>query len=399
MQGARSRMKSWIEISAARLQANLAALTQTAGPGFGVLCVLKANAYGHGAAQCAPVLVAAGAHWLGVGDLEEGIAVRRALAVAGFADRDTHILVMCGFEPQDTSGLLEYQLTPVLWTPEHVRALEHTAGHYGQRVAAHLEVDTGMGRQGAAPGKALAGVLDALDEAPHVRAEGVFSHLSSAEVVHSIETLKQVSRFGPALEQIAEHQQMPEYLHLGNSSAADEASTLDWLRDVAMNDMSATPLLRPGIALYGYTLPLEGDPFAHPRLAPLLQPIGTWKTRILGLRDIAPGETVGYGATFTAEEPMRLALLPVGYADGFRREASSGLGNGWVMIHGRRAHVVGRVSMNLTVVDVTHHPQQPAAGEEVILLGEGVTAQDHAHWCGTIAYEILCGMRGHPRLV
>jgi alanine racemase len=118
----------------------------------------------------------------------------------------------------------------------------------------------------------------------------------------------------------------------------------------------------------------------------------------VGLREIATGTTVGYGATFTAKHPMRLALLPVGYADGLRREASSGVGDGWVMIAGQRAAVVGRVSMNLTVVDVTALPKI-AMGDEVVLLGEGVTADDHAAWCGTIPYEILCGLRGHVHLI
>jgi alanine racemase len=115
---------------------------------------------------------------------------------------------------------------------------------------------------------------------------------------------------------------------------------------------------------------------------------------VAGLRELAAGATVGYGATFTASHPMRLALLPVGYADGFRREASSSDGHGWVMIAARRAPVVGRVSMNLTTVDVTAIPEA-ALGSEVVLLGEGVTAEDHARWCGTIAYEILCGIRAH----
>jgi alanine racemase len=124
-----------------------------------------------------------------------------------------------------------------------------------------------------------------------------------------------------------------------------------------------------------------------------LLPVATWKTRVIDLREIGPGETVGYGATFVSERPMRLALLPVGYADGFRREASSGVGDGWVMIAGQRAPVVGRVSMNLTVVDVTAH-EAVRVGDPVVLLGEGVTAEDLAGWCRTIPYEILCGMQG-----
>jgi alanine racemase len=390
-------LKSWIEISAARLRANLAAIQASIGPDFDPLCVIKANAYGHSAALCAPVLVAAGAHWLGVGDLEEGTRVRHALDAAGLRDRNTHILVMCGMEPDDAPGLIEYQLTPVIWTPEHVHALERAAAQTNQRIAVHLELDTGMARQGAAPGPELAALLQALRPARHVRAEGLFSHLSSSEVAGAPITGRQQERFHQAFAQVLDSF-LPEIIHFANTSGIDERSTLPWLRS-ATAQFGARLLVRPGLALYGYTLPLEGHSAADRHLGPHLQPVGTWKTRIIGLREIAPGDTVGYGATFTAEHPMRLALFSVGYADGFRREASSGVGNGWVVIHGQRAPVVGRVSMNLTVVDVTNLYPPPALGDEVTLLGEGVTAQDHAAWCGTIPYEILCGMRGHHRLV
>jgi alanine racemase len=147
--------------------------------------------------------------------------------------------------------------------------------------------------------------------------------------------------------------------------------------------------VRPGIALYGHCLPVEGGAGA---LAPRLAPVMEWKTRVIGVREIEAGTAVGYGATFVASREMRLALLPVGYADGFRRTASSGVGDGWAMIAGKKAMVVGRVSMNLTVVDVTG--MAVSEGDEAVLLGDGVSAEDHAGWSGTIAYEVLCGVRG-----
>jgi alanine racemase len=394
-------LKSWIEISPVRLRANFEAIQQAAGPAFEVVCVIKANAYGHGAPLCAPILVDAGARWLGVADLEEGIRVRQALAISGLSARDTHVLVMCGFEPSDAYGLLEHELTPVVWTPEHIQALEAAAAQAGRRIAVHAELDTGMARQGAVPGPDLDTFLHAVRAAPHIRLEGVFSHLSCSEIAGSMQTTQQIARLGPALELIFDHELMPEVLHLANSSAVDEGSTLEWVLDTAVTQMSATPLVRTGLGLYGYTLPLDapGTGAAPQSRLPSLLPLAHWKTRIIGLRDLQPGDTVGYGATYTAPEAMRVALLPVGYADGFRREASSGAGDGWVMIAEQRAPVVGRVSMNLTVVDVTAHGPGPAVGDEVVLLGEGVTAHDHALWCGTIPYEILCGMRGHHRLV
>ena len=389
-------MKSWIEVSADRLTANFGAV-QAAAPGFEILAVIKADAYGHGAEQCALVLAGAGAHWFGVTDLEEGQRVQGVLRDSGWAAEDRRVVVLSGFEPEDAATIVRSGLTPVVWTPQHVFALQQAASEVGERVAVHVEVDTGMARQGVTPGPALQSLLDSLRVSPRVRPEGLFSHLVASEVAHSEETRKQEQRFSEAKSQIREAEFLPEWVHFGNSAAVEEGSTLVWLGNLAATGMMEL-MVRPGLALYGYVLPLEGDAGPGGSLRSSLQPVATWKTHVIGVREIEAGETVGYGATFVAERVMRLALLPIGYADGFRREASSGIGDGWVMIAGSRAPVVGRVSMNLTVVDVTEHGLVQV-GDDVVLLGEGVSAEDHAHWCGTIPYEILCGMRGHRRLV
>ena len=162
-----------------------------------------------------------------------------------------------------------------------------------------------------------------------------------------------------------------------------------WVREAARK-IGAKPMVRTGLAVYGMCMGVEGG---KGRLAAKLKPALTWKIRVTGLREIEKGTAVGYGATFTAKRKMRIALLPVGYADGFRREASSGVGGGWVMISGKKAKVVGRVSMNLTTVDVTGM-DGVHVGSEVVLMGEGVSAEDHARWAETIAYDILCGVKG-----
>jgi len=385
-------VKSWLEISGARLVENLRAVQQVAGPGVETLAVVKANGYGHGAVGVAQTLVKAGARWLGVSDVEEGARLRTSLG-----KRDTRLVVMCGMETRDAAALVANGLTPVVWTAQHVAAMERAARASGQRAKVHLEIDTGMARQGASPGAELASVLERLAKSRWVVCEGVMSHLACAEEVASAVTQAQRDRFAEALVQVAAGGVRPELLHLGNTSAVDEGATMAWLRATAKR-MSATPMVRTGLAVYGYALELEGATAAKPKLRRRVRPVLTWKTRVIGLREIAAGTTVGYGATFTAKAPMKLALLPVGYADGFRREASSGMGDGWVMgwvmIGGKRAPVVGRVSMNLTTVDVTAIPQA-AMGSEVVLLGDGVTAEDHARWCGTIPYEILCGVKGN----
>jgi alanine racemase len=381
-------VKSWVEISGSRLIENLRAVRAAAGAGVETLAVVKANAYGHGATAVARALVAGGARWLGVNDIEEGTELRRALG-----EGSTRLLVMCGMDLADAPGIVAHGLTPVVWTPEHVDAMERAARDAGHRVKVHLEVETGMARQGAGVGAELASVLERLAGSKWLECEGVMSHLACSEVVGSNVTQAQRGRFAQALMQVAAAGIRPELVHLGNSSAVDEGSTMEWLRETAQR-MKATPMVRTGLSLYGYCLEMEGANQLQGKLRSRLRPVLTWKTRVTGLRELAAGATVGYGATFTASHPMRLALLPAGYADGFRREASSGAGQGWVVIAGKRAPVVGRVSMNLTTVDVTAIPEA-ALGSEVVLLGEGVTAEDHALWCGTIPYEILCGIRAH----
>jgi alanine racemase len=376
---------------------NLRAAHSVAGAGAEVLAVIKADAYGHGAAVCAPVLVGGGAKWLGVNDVEEGARVRAVLG-----EGSTRLLVMCGMELADAGAMVAHGLTPVVWTAEHVMAMERAARSAGQRLSVHLEIDTGMGRQGAAVAGThvlrpeLERVLERLASSRWVICEGVMTHLCCSEVADAGTTAAQRERFEIAVEQVVAAGVKPEFLHVANTSAVDEGSTLAWMRETAKH-VGARAMVRAGFGIYGHALPLEHAEGRVGALGPRLKPVAAWKTRVIGMREVETGATVGYGATFTAQSRMRLALLGVGYADGFRREASSGLGDGWVMIAGQRAPVVGRVSMNLTVVDVTGIAKA-GEGSEVVLLGDGVTAEDHAQWCGTIPYEILCGIRARFEL-
>ena len=379
-------MKSWVEISGAQLVENLRAVQSivNVGAGAGVLGVIKANAYGHVAAIVAPLLVNAGVRWLGVADVQEGARVR------GVVGDGVRLLVMLGLEEADCKGVVEWGLTPVVWTVEHVGMLERAGEAAGKVVRVHLEIDTGMARQGVDL-EGVAAVAERLAGSKWVRCEGVMSHLVAAEVEGSEVTERQRLRFAEALQVVVDKGVRVEVVHLGATSAVDEGGTLGWMQELAAR-VGARVLVRPGLALYGYCLPLDTGRAGG--LCGRVRPVLTWKTRVIGLREIGVGETVGYGATFAAKSLMRLALLPVGYADGLRRAASSGVGDGWVMIAGRRAAVVGRVSMNLVVVDVTDL-EGVAVGDEVVVLGEGVTAEDHARWGGTISYEILCGIRAN----
>jgi alanine racemase len=403
-------VKSWVEISERRLTANYRLLAEAASGDTAVLAVVKANAYGHGARVCAPILARAGAQWLGVTDVLEGAAVREALASSGIADdRQPRIMVMCGPLPEDAEDVVRHGLTPVVWEQQQMEALAAAVRQRGggaPPLPVHLEIDTGMARQGVAPGEELHALLHWLKRQPHLRLDGVMTHFASSEVAGSTQTLAQRQRFEQALAAVSAAGLQSAWVHAGNSSTIDNQGTeenLVWLRALAAT-VGARSMVRTGIALYGYCLPIDrtnssGDSL-QAKVRHQLEPLMTWKTRVIGLRNAQSGETVGYNAIFTADRPMRLALLPVGYADGLRRElsGSNAQAGGWAIVKGRRAAIVGRVSMNLTVVDVTEIPGL-AVGDEVVVLGDGVTADDHARLAHTISYEIVCGVRAESRLV
>ena len=384
--GAVVGVTSWIEVSGERLQANYHAIRAAAGAETDVMAVVKANAYGHGAEACSATLAAAGARWLGVASVSEGARARRALGAAGFFG--VRILLMCGFLAEDAAAIAEHALTPVVWTAEQLDWLRGTG------VAVHVEVDTGMGRQGVKPGAALDALLDAM-AAAGVELDGVMTHFCAAEVVDSELTREQRRRFDAAVGQVSGKGLRPKWVHAGSSSSVDNPVGPDsqdpWLVELARS-VGARAMMRCGIALYGYCLPIEGAGGAKVRTA--LRPVMNWKTRVMDVREVAEGESIGYNALFTAAGPMRVALLPVGYSDGLRRELSStnAKPGGWVMVRGQRANILGRVSMNLTTVDVTEIARV-RVGDEVVVLGDGVTADDHARIAGTISYEVLCGVR------
>jgi alanine racemase len=380
---------------------------------------VKANAYGHGAEVCAPVLAQAGAEWLGVADAEEGAAVRAALKA--IRETEPRILVMCGPLEKDAEATVRHRLTPVVWNQQQMEWLAAAVLQQGGEAAplpVHLEIDTGMARQGLPPGEALHTLLHWLKRQPHLRLEGVMTHFASPEIAGSPLTAVQRQRFEEAIAAVEDASLRPAWIHAGNSSVVDTCSVvdtrsvvdtcsaadnLDWLHLLAQS-VGARAMVRAGIALYGYCLPIEqahsSDQAIQARVQPGLQPVMTWKTRVIGLHEIKPGDTVGYNAIFKAERTMRLALLAVGYADGLRRELSGSTSHagGWVMLHGQRAAIVGRISMNLTVVDVTNIPRV-VVGDEVIVLGDGITADDHARIAHTIPYEIVCGVRPVSHLV
>ncbi|MGA9062861.1 MAG: alanine racemase [Terracidiphilus sp.] len=378
----------WVEIRTRAFEENLRFLARVAAPHAELLAIVKANAYGHSLALCAPAAARAGAQWLGITSVEEGI-VARALCP------DAHVLVIGGVFPGQARAAIDYRLTPVAWEPwqlDELLAAARSAGAQPGSLPIHLEIDTGMSRQGVSPGE-LARIFAHFGPGSPLRLEGVMTHLFAADEAGGQVTQTQLARLDEAMNRISAAGLFAEWLNVGNSATllAGQAPAIAEL--AARHGMKA--LLRPGLALYGL-VPRFDPPFRpEEEPAPLaaaraaLQPVLTWKASVVGVRSIPAGATVGYNATFVASEPMRLALVSAGYADGLDRH----LGNRFsLLVRGRGAPLVGRVSMDQTVLDVTEIPGV-AAGDEVILLGaqgsETITAFDHADAAGTIPWEVF----------
>ncbi len=368
--------RTWAEVSLSALADNFHAVQQHVGQGVTICAVVKADGYGHGAVECARALESEGAQWLGVTDAAEGHALRGA----GVGAR---ILLMTGIWKGEEDGIVAQNLTPTIWEPWHIESLERAARKRQSALLVHLKLDTGMNRLGAPP-EALPRLCEMLSACQHLSVEGVGTHFASAEVLDAEDARRQMKRFDEGLAVLQNHGLHPPLVHMGNSAA-----------------MSARPdtwktMVRPGIALYGYSLEFtRGGATAAIDELPL-RPVLSWKTRVLTVKEVAAGQAVGYMGTFVTKAPSRIAVLPGGYADGYPRLLSN---RARVIVGGEYAPVVGRVSMDLTIVDVSHIAGV-AVGDEVILIGQGVgkasgktvDAVELARLCETVPYEILCGL-------
>ena len=365
---------TWAEVSLVTLRQNFRTVVKHAGAGVTVCAVVKADAYGHGAVECARALQAEGATWMGVTSLDEAIPLREA----GIESR---ILLMTGFWRGEESEIVRLRLTPTVWEPWHIESLEKAAASGAVRQAVHLKVDTGMGRLGVALDQ-LPAILQALRAAPQLVLEGLSTHLASSEIMDAPSVAEQESRFEEAQRMVRAAGFDPQLVHMANTGALIS-------RRETWNNMA-----RPGIALYGYHLPFQraGREVSGGTLRLAVKPVLTWKTRILSMRDFAANQPLGYGGTYVTKAPAHVAVLPVGYADGFNRQLSN---RGRVIVRDHYAPIIGSISMDLTLVDVTGIPGI-AVGDEVILLGTrdglSVDALEHARLANSSPYEILCNI-------
>ena len=385
----------WAEICPSYLEDNYRFLSSLASPAVELLAIVKANAYGHSLEICAPAAVRAGAGWLGVTSVEEGIEARRLCP-------DARVLVIGGVLPGQGQYVVHHQLTPVVWDPLHFDELESAAHSAGVRsLSIHLEIDTGMSRQGVGH-ESLTSLLARFDRESPLCLEGVMTHLFAADEADGRVTGVQLARLEKALEMINSAGLRPGILNVGNSAAL-LAGQADTIAALGMRNGMKT-LMRPGLALYG-VIP-EYDPgFLHPEPTSLakarqhLRIVLAWKSQVVSVRSVPAGAVVGYNGIFVATEPMRLALIAAGYADGLNRK----LGNRFsLLVHGQRAPLVGRISMDQSVLDVTEIPGV-SPGDEVVILGsqgsETISAYDHARAAGTIPWEIFTSIASRVRRI
>ncbi|MFZ0479950.1 MAG: alanine racemase [Terriglobales bacterium] len=364
--------RTWAGVSLTTLRENFRAVQQHVGSSVAICAVVKADGYGHGATECALALEAEGTPWLGVTDAAEG----RALRGAGIW---TRILLMTGIWKGEEDGIVSHNLTPTVWETWHIELLEKAAKKQQISLPVHLKIDTGMNRLGTTIAM-LPQLCEKLAACQHLHLEGVSTHFASAEVLDADDVPHQTKIFEEALAVLREHGLHPPLVHMGNSAAVS-----------ARPDTWRT-MVRPGILLYGYSLPtMRGGEMVAENSLPLT-PVLTWKTRVLTVKEVAAGEAVGYMGTYITKERTRIAVLPVGYADGYPRLLSN---RARVIVRGEYAPVVGRVSMDLTMVDVGHI-SGVAVGDEVILIGANnekrVDAVELARFGETVPYEILCGI-------
>ena len=371
----------WVEVSLKAIAQNLRTVRRHIGPKPEILAVVKSNAYGLGAVPVTKALAKAGAERFGVTCSNEGVELREA----GIRKP---ILVLTGFWPGEEKRFVENRLTPTVTRVEDVRLLEHAAksARLKSRFRFHLKINTGMNRLGISPSE-LRAFAEALADCRHLELEGTFTHFASAEDFGARQTDDQENLFRECLDRLHSLGLSPGIVHMANSGA------------VCARPSTWADMIRPGAILYGYYQsfdPPQKGREVRERLP--LEPSLSLRARIITLRNLALGQSVGYGARFTTQRPTRVAVINAGYADGIMRQRSN---HGCVLVRGRLVPIVGTVSMDLTTIDVTDVPAVEL-GDIVTIYGKDGSAEirvsDVAREIGTVTSDLLCALgRRVPR--
>ena len=362
------KVRTYAEIDLDALHENYLYLLSKLSSSVGVLAVIKADAYGHGALPVGRCLERAGVKMLGVANVSEGIELREGGIKAP-------VVLLGGSFPGEEREVIEYRLTPVLYHREMAEGLAQEARRLGVRLPVHIKVDTGMGRLGI-PWQEAPSFFEWIKGLPSLKVEGLMSHFSSADEEDKAFSQEQLSRFQGVVEEAERRGLSPAFLHIANSAA------------LLTFPPSHFNMVRPGIILYG----------AHPTLSfkesfpQPLRPVMSLKSRIAAIKPHPPSSPISYGRTYHTRKESLIATVPIGYADGYPRRLSN---KGKVLVRGRRVQVVGVVTMDWIMVDVSEVPGV-RIGDEVVLIGkqgrEEISVEEVACWADTIPYEILCGV-------
>ena len=353
---------SWIDVDLNALAGNCRRVKAMVGAERKMMAVVKANGYGHGAVSVAQVALKHGAEFIGVASVGEALDLREA-------GIDKPILVLTYICPEAIPQIIRQNITISVFDLEHARQFNQVAHACGADLRIHLKIDSGMGRLGIMP-EAASQFLHALDGLTHLKVEGIYTHFAVADE-DPIYTNQQVATFKHVVRSLQAQGFQFDYIHCSNSAG------ILLVQDDLFN------MVRPGLLLYGLS------PSRHIPCPPGFQELITWKTTVVQVREMPPNYPIGYGNTYFTGGQERVAILPVGYADGLRRSPTT-----WreVLVHGRRAPLIGRVSMEKIAVNVSDIPDVKI-GDEVVLLGkqgdQHITVDEVAEWLGTINYEII----------
>jgi alanine racemase len=365
-------VRTWAEIDLDALRHNVRAVRRLVGADTKILATVKADAYGHGYERISRTMVEEGVDFLGVANVVEALQVQATL------DHEPHrvrIMTLGANLVGEMDAVIANGFVPLVCSWEEAAAYEAKAAEVGTTLDVHVKVDTGMGRIGLWHETCLA-EIERIARLPHLRVEGIATHFPSADEEDQAFSHRQLETFNRILAALEARGISVALRHAANSSA------------IAHLPESRFNMVRPGLLLYGHY------PSAHlAREHPLgVQPVLALKTRVVFIKEVAPGRTIGYGRTFTAAKPMRVATLAIGYGDGYSRQLSN---RGEVLVRGRRARILGTVTMDQTMVDVTGVPEA-RVGDEAVLIGrqgdEAITVAELAERMGTIPYIVTCSI-------
>lgn len=357
-------MHCWCEINIPNLIHNLREIRTILSKNTEIIAVVKADAYGHGAIKVSKALLKEGVERLGVFSFEEGVKLREE----GIR---SPILILGPISPDEVDGVIEYGLTPGVFTIEVVRALSKAAIHRQKRIKVHIKINTGMWRLGVTPELAPR-FIEEVSSLEGIEVEGIFSHLATAYCEDKTYAYEQFERFKALIERLEREGRSISYKHIASTAAILDLPEMN------------LDMVRPGIGLYG----LYPSKMVSRRIE--LRPVMEFKTKVVYIEKVPKASGISYGRTYIAPKDIVTAVLPVGYADGYPRLLSN---RAEVLIHGKRTKVIGIICMDYSIVDVSHI-KDVRLYDEVVLFGtqgkERVDVEELADICGTINYEILC---------